>query len=144
MEVFKAKEYTIIVNNEWLKKAKALLDYELCELIIRCSKKPIVVKCYYKTTPPVSKQNSEEKQLNESNDKSDKKKDQEEQKKTAKLAYTIFISNDKLLDNIKANKEKIIPISLILKEELKEAQKFFENKPLEIKSLVTKQKKTFF
>ncbi|KAG9298903.1 hypothetical protein G9A89_015925 [Geosiphon pyriformis] len=29
MEVFEAKEYTIIVGNEWLKKAKALLDYKL-------------------------------------------------------------------------------------------------------------------
>ncbi|KAG9296635.1 hypothetical protein G9A89_002906 [Geosiphon pyriformis] len=39
MEVFEAKEYTIIVGNKWLKKAKALLDYELCELTIRCGEK---------------------------------------------------------------------------------------------------------
>ncbi|KAG9300008.1 hypothetical protein G9A89_009736 [Geosiphon pyriformis] len=57
MKVFKAKEYTIIVGNEWLKKVKALLDYKLCKLIIRCDEKPIVVKCHYWTTPPVSKQN---------------------------------------------------------------------------------------
>ncbi|KAG9289411.1 hypothetical protein G9A89_007972 [Geosiphon pyriformis] len=31
MEVSEAKEYTIIVDNKWLKKAKALLDYELYE-----------------------------------------------------------------------------------------------------------------
>ncbi|KAG9290583.1 hypothetical protein G9A89_020953 [Geosiphon pyriformis] len=45
MEVSEVKEYIIIVGNEWLKKAKALLDYELCELTIRCGEKPIVVKC---------------------------------------------------------------------------------------------------
>ncbi|KAG9297954.1 hypothetical protein G9A89_018782 [Geosiphon pyriformis] len=82
MKVFKTKEYTIIVGNKWLKKAKALLDYELCELTIRCGEKPIVVKCYYWTTPPVPKQNQKKKQSNESNDdKSNKKENQEEQKK---------------------------------------------------------------
>ncbi|KAG9293042.1 hypothetical protein G9A89_016404 [Geosiphon pyriformis] len=45
MEVSEAKEYTIIVGNKWLKKAKALLDYKVCELIIKYDKKPIVVKC---------------------------------------------------------------------------------------------------
>ncbi|KAG9304251.1 hypothetical protein G9A89_019813 [Geosiphon pyriformis] len=54
MEVSEAKKYIIIVGNEWLKKAKALLDYELCELTIRCGEKPIVVKCYYWTTPLVT------------------------------------------------------------------------------------------
>ncbi|KAG9303125.1 hypothetical protein G9A89_005083 [Geosiphon pyriformis] len=57
MKVFEPKEYTIIVNNEWLKKVKAFLDYELCELNIRYSKKPIVVKCYHWTTSSVTKQN---------------------------------------------------------------------------------------
>ncbi|KAG9288246.1 hypothetical protein G9A89_021277 [Geosiphon pyriformis] len=47
MEVSKAKKYTIIVGNEWLKKAKELLDYKLCELTIRCDKKSIVVKCHH-------------------------------------------------------------------------------------------------
>ncbi|KAG9292551.1 hypothetical protein G9A89_006922 [Geosiphon pyriformis] len=61
MEVSKAKEYTII-------KAKAVLDYELSELIIRCGEKPIVVKCHYWTTPLATKQNQEEKQSDESDD----------------------------------------------------------------------------
>ncbi|KAG9301623.1 hypothetical protein G9A89_016693 [Geosiphon pyriformis] len=38
MEVSEAKEYIIIIGNEWLKKAKALLDYELCELTIKYEK----------------------------------------------------------------------------------------------------------
>ncbi|KAG9284496.1 hypothetical protein G9A89_014100 [Geosiphon pyriformis] len=78
IEVSEAKEYTIIVGNKWLKKAKALLDYKLCELTIRCGKKPIVVKYYHWTTSLVLKQNQEEKQSNESdndenNIKADKK-----------------------------------------------------------------------
>ncbi|KAG9284788.1 hypothetical protein G9A89_003711 [Geosiphon pyriformis] len=197
MEVPKAKEYTIIVGNEWLKKAKALLNYELCELTIRCGEKPIVVKCHYWTTSLVIKQNQEEKQSDESdNDKSDDEEDQEEQEETAELTYTILTSNGKPLDNIKADKEGIIvngklicwpyynilkrtfnrkpdkkakysywcwcdkplyspsdeckscliyykdwePISLIPRKELKEVQKFFENKPPEIQSLVVEQK----
>ncbi|KAG9299083.1 hypothetical protein G9A89_020396 [Geosiphon pyriformis] len=91
MEVSKAKEYTIIVGNEWLKKTKALLDYELCELTIRCNEKPIVVKYYYWTT---SLSNDEE--------------DQKKQEETTKLAYTIFINNGKPLNNIKADKERIM------------------------------------
>ncbi|KAG9306092.1 hypothetical protein G9A89_015996 [Geosiphon pyriformis] len=47
MEVFKAKKYTIIVGNKWFKKAKTLLDYELCKLIIKCDEKFIVVKCHH-------------------------------------------------------------------------------------------------
>ncbi|KAG9291534.1 hypothetical protein G9A89_021953 [Geosiphon pyriformis] len=47
MEISKAKEYIIIVGNEWFKKAKALLDYEFCELTIRCGEKLIVVKCHH-------------------------------------------------------------------------------------------------
>ncbi|KAG9294818.1 hypothetical protein G9A89_008510 [Geosiphon pyriformis] len=90
-------------------KAKALLDYELCELTIKCGKKPIVVKCCYWTIPPVSKQNQEEEQSDKSdNDKSNGEKNQEEQEKTAELAYTIFTSNGKPLDNIKADKEEIM------------------------------------
>ncbi|KAG9291802.1 hypothetical protein G9A89_012087 [Geosiphon pyriformis] len=76
MEVSKAKEYTIIVGNEWLKKAKALLDYELCELTIRCGEKPIVVKCHYWTTPPVPKQNQEEEQSDESDDEESNKEEE--------------------------------------------------------------------
>ncbi|KAG9297822.1 hypothetical protein G9A89_000127 [Geosiphon pyriformis] len=76
MKVSEAKEYTIIVDNEWLKKAKALLDYELCELTIRCGEKPIVVKCYYWTTLLVTKQNQEEEQSDESDD--DNKSDNED------------------------------------------------------------------
>ncbi|KAG9306725.1 hypothetical protein G9A89_004434 [Geosiphon pyriformis] len=56
IEVSEAKEYTIIVSNKWLKKAKALLDYKLCELTIKCDEKPIMVKCYYWTTPLIIKQ----------------------------------------------------------------------------------------
>ncbi|KAG9304253.1 hypothetical protein G9A89_019815 [Geosiphon pyriformis] len=135
MEVSEAKEYTII-------KAKALLDYKLCELIIRCGEKLIV-------------QNQEEEQSDKSND---------DEKETAELTYTIFTSNNKPLDNVKANKEEIMqntaissmvfvpnadvinfciplePISLISREELKEVQKFFESEPPEIQSLVIKQK----
>ncbi|KAG9304254.1 hypothetical protein G9A89_019816 [Geosiphon pyriformis] len=93
IKVSKVKKYTIIVRNKWLKKAKVLIDYELCELIIRC----------------ISKQNQKEKQLDESNNnESNEEEDQKEQKKTAELAYTIFTSNGKLLDNVKANKEGIM------------------------------------
>ncbi|KAG9288441.1 hypothetical protein G9A89_015647 [Geosiphon pyriformis] len=109
MEVSEVKEYTIIVGNEWLKKAKALLNYELCKLTIRCGKKSIVVKCYHWTTPPVLKQNQEEKQSDESDDEeSNEEEEQKEQKETAELAYTTFTSNGKPLDNIKADKEGII------------------------------------
>ncbi|KAG9288695.1 hypothetical protein G9A89_004314 [Geosiphon pyriformis] len=109
MEVSKAKEYTIIVGNEWLKKAKTLFDYVLCKLTIRCSEKLIVVKCYHWTTSSVIKQNQEEKQSNKSDDnKNDEEKDQKEQEKTAKFVYTIFTSNSKLLKNVKVNKKKIM------------------------------------
>ncbi|KAG9293413.1 hypothetical protein G9A89_009137 [Geosiphon pyriformis] len=140
MKVSEAKEYTIIVGNEWLKKAKALLNYELCKLIIRC--------------------------------------EQEEPEETAKLAYTIFTSNGKPLDNVKADKEEIMvngklicwpyydilrrtfdkkpgkkakysywwhgPCAwycLILRKKLKEVQKSFENEPSEIQLLVIEQRK---
>ncbi|KAG9284850.1 hypothetical protein G9A89_003773 [Geosiphon pyriformis] len=90
MKVSEAKEYTIIVGNE-------------------CGEKPIVVKYHHWTTPLVPKQNQKKEQLNESNnDKSDNKEDQEEQKETVELVYTIFTSNGKLLDNIKADKKKIM------------------------------------
>ncbi|KAG9288625.1 hypothetical protein G9A89_006726 [Geosiphon pyriformis] len=109
MEVSEAKEYTIIVGNEWLKKTKALFDYELCKLTIRCDKKPIVVKCCHWTTPPTLKQNQKEEQLEESDDEeNDDKEEQEEQEKTVELAYTTFTSNGKPLDNVKANKKRII------------------------------------
>ncbi|KAG9288435.1 hypothetical protein G9A89_015641 [Geosiphon pyriformis] len=109
MEVSEVKKYTIIVGNKWLKKAKALLDYELCELIIRYGKKPIVVKCYHWTTPPTPKQNQEEEQLEELDDEeSNDEKEQEEQEETAELVYTIFTSNNKPLDNIKADRKGII------------------------------------
>ncbi|KAG9284311.1 hypothetical protein G9A89_007466 [Geosiphon pyriformis] len=109
MKVSEAKEYTIIVSNEWLKKAKALLDYKLCKLTIRCGEKPIVVKCCHWTTPPVPKQNQKEEQSDESdNEESNEEEEQEEQKETAELAYTTFTSNGKPLDNVKADKEGII------------------------------------
>ncbi|KAG9299275.1 hypothetical protein G9A89_013923 [Geosiphon pyriformis] len=108
MEISEAKEYIIIVDNEWLKKAKALLDYKLCKLTIRCGKKPIVIKSCHWTTPSVSKQNQEKKQSDESDDDESNNKDQEEQKETAELVYTIFTSNGKPLDNVKANKEEIM------------------------------------
>ncbi|KAG9298725.1 hypothetical protein G9A89_012793 [Geosiphon pyriformis] len=109
MEVSKAKEYTIIVGNKWLKKAKVLLDYELCKLTIRCDEKFIVVKYCHWTTPLVLKQNQEEKQSDESDDnESDEEEDQEEPKETIELAYIIFIRNDKPLKNIKADKEGIM------------------------------------
>ncbi|KAG9287831.1 hypothetical protein G9A89_017426 [Geosiphon pyriformis] len=108
MEVSEAKEYTII-------KAKALLDYELCELTIRCDEKPIVVKCHHWTTPPVPKQSPEENESDESNDEeSEEEEEQEEQKETAELAYTIFTSNDKPLDNVKTDKERIIVNSKLI------------------------------
>ncbi|KAG9288088.1 hypothetical protein G9A89_017683 [Geosiphon pyriformis] len=68
IKVSEAKKYTIIVDNEWLKKAKALFDYELCELTIKCDKKSIVVKCCYWTTLLVFKQNQKDEQSDESND----------------------------------------------------------------------------
>ncbi|KAG9294754.1 hypothetical protein G9A89_008233 [Geosiphon pyriformis] len=90
-------------------KAKALLDYKLCELIIRCDEKPIVVKYCYWTTFLVPKQSQKDEQLDKSdNEKSDKEEKKQEQKETAKLVYTTFTSNGKTLDNIKANKKKII------------------------------------
>ncbi|KAG9298705.1 hypothetical protein G9A89_012773 [Geosiphon pyriformis] len=93
IEVSEAKEYTIIIGNEWLKKAKALLDYELCELTIRY----------------VLKQNQKKEQSDESdNDESNDEEDQEEPEETAELTYTIFTSNGKPLDNIKANKKRIM------------------------------------
>ncbi|KAG9284564.1 hypothetical protein G9A89_014168, partial [Geosiphon pyriformis] len=64
--VSEVKKYTIIIGNKWLKKAKALLNYELCKLVIRCDQKPIVVKYSHWTTPPVFKQNPEVEQLNKS------------------------------------------------------------------------------
>ncbi|KAG9299998.1 hypothetical protein G9A89_009726 [Geosiphon pyriformis] len=131
MEVSEAKEYTIIVGNEWLKKAKALLDYELCELTIRCGKKPIVVKCCHWTTPPVPKQNQEEKQSDElNNEESDEEEEQEEQEETAELAYTTFTSNGKPLDNFKADKEGIIVNSkLICWPYYNILRRIFERKP---------------
>ncbi|KAG9306106.1 hypothetical protein G9A89_016010 [Geosiphon pyriformis] len=206
MEVSETKKYTIIVGNEWLKKAKALLDYELCELIIRYGEKPIVVKCCHWTTPLANKQDQEEEQSDElDNEENNEEEEQKEQKKTAKLIYTTFTSNGKPLDNVKADKEEIIvnnklicwlyydilrrifdqkpskkakycywwhgpcaqcwcnqplysssnkcklcliyyknwkPISLIPRDELKEVQKSFENKPPEIQSLIVKQRES--
>ncbi|KAG9297946.1 hypothetical protein G9A89_018774 [Geosiphon pyriformis] len=86
--------------------AKALLDYELCKLTIRCGEKLIVVKCRHWTTPPVPKQSPEENESDESNDEESEEK--EEQEETAELTYTIFTSNGKPLDNVKADKERII------------------------------------
>ncbi|KAG9290826.1 hypothetical protein G9A89_010975 [Geosiphon pyriformis] len=157
----KKKSLSIAKAIPWLKKAKALLDYKFCELTIKYGKKSIVVKCCYWTTPPVLKQNQEEEQLNESdNNESDEKKDQEEQKKTAELVYTIFISNGKLLNNVKVDKKEIMingklicwPYYDILRKTFNrkpgkkakyKVQKFFENKPPEIQSLVAEQRKPF-
>ncbi|KAG9292325.1 hypothetical protein G9A89_000799 [Geosiphon pyriformis] len=165
MEVSEAKKYTIIVGNEWLKKAKALLDYELCELTIRCGKKSFMVKCCHWTTPPAPKQNQEKEQSKESDNKESGQ--EEEQEKTVELTYIIFTSNGKPLDNPyydilrrtfdqkpgkKANdecKSCLIyykdwkPISLIPREELKKVQKSFENEPPEIQSLVVEQNEPF-
>ncbi|KAG9297675.1 hypothetical protein G9A89_011190 [Geosiphon pyriformis] len=55
MEVSKAKKYTIIVDNEWLKKAKVLLDYELCKLIIRCDSKVFNNNINSEVTPVMQK-----------------------------------------------------------------------------------------
>ncbi|KAG9303538.1 hypothetical protein G9A89_018434 [Geosiphon pyriformis] len=164
MEVSKAKEYTIIVGNKWLKKAKALLDYELCELTIRCGKKSIVIKCCYWTTPPATKQNQEEEQSDKSDNDESNNEDQKEPEKTAELAYTIFTSNGKPLDNVKANKEGIIVNGKLIcwlyynifrrtfdRKPGKKTkysywwhgllQKSFENEPSEIQSLVVEQRK---
>ncbi|KAG9295577.1 hypothetical protein G9A89_003880 [Geosiphon pyriformis] len=65
--------------------------------------------CRHWTTPPAPKQNQEEKQSDESdNEESDEEEEQEEQEETAELVYTTFTSNDKPLDNVKANKKEII------------------------------------
>ncbi|KAG9284500.1 hypothetical protein G9A89_014104 [Geosiphon pyriformis] len=167
MEVSKAKKYTIIVGNEWLKKAKALLDYEFCELTIKCGEKLIVVK--------LPKQSPEENESDESDD--EESEEEEEQEETAELAYTIFTSNGKPLDNVKADKKKIIvngklicwPYYDMLKRTFDrkpgkkakysywwhspcarcwcdkplyspKVQKSFENKPPEIQSLVVEQR----
>ncbi|KAG9306227.1 hypothetical protein G9A89_016131 [Geosiphon pyriformis] len=96
-------------------KKKALLDYELCALTIRYDEKPIVVKCHYWTTSLVTKQNQEKEQSDESdNDESDDKKNQEKQEKTAELVYTIFTSNNKPLNNVKADKKGIIVNSKLI------------------------------
>ncbi|KAG9301830.1 hypothetical protein G9A89_004509 [Geosiphon pyriformis] len=86
-------------------------------------------------------QNQKNEQLDElNNEESDDKEDQEEQKETAKLIYTIFTSNSKPLDNVKANKKEILPISLIPRKEIKKVQKSFKNKPPEIQSFAVKQR----
>ncbi|KAG9297384.1 hypothetical protein G9A89_009468 [Geosiphon pyriformis] len=154
----------------------------------------------------VLKQSQEKEQSDESDDeKSDKKDEQKKQEETTELVYTIFTSNGKLLDNVKADKEGIMvngklicwpyydilrrtfnrksgkkakysywwhglcvrcwcdkflyfpsneykscliyykdwePINLILREELKEVQKFFENKPPEIQLPVVEQRES--
>ncbi|KAG9302045.1 hypothetical protein G9A89_021089 [Geosiphon pyriformis] len=90
-------------------KAKALFDYELCKLTIRYSEKPIMVKCHHWTTPPVSKQSQEEEQSDESDNKESEEEDkQDKQEETTEFAYTIFTSNNKPLDNVKADKERIM------------------------------------
>ncbi|KAG9306005.1 hypothetical protein G9A89_009329 [Geosiphon pyriformis] len=170
MEVSKAKEYTIIVGNEWLKKAKALLDYELCKLTIRCGEKPIVVKCHHWTTLPIPKQNQEKEQLDESDDDESDDKNQEEQEETAELTYTIFTNNGKPLDNLicwlyynilrrtfdrKPGKKAKYSYwwhgpcarcwcnkPLYSPKELKEVQKPFENEPPEIQSIIVEQRES--
>ncbi|KAG9301032.1 hypothetical protein G9A89_015768 [Geosiphon pyriformis] len=114
IKVSEAKEYTIIVGNKWLKKAKVLLDYKLCKLIIRCGEKLIIVKYCHWTTLPVPKQSQEKEQL-ESDDKESKEKDeQKEQEETAELVYTIFTSNNKPLDNVKVDKKRIMVNSKLI------------------------------
>ncbi|KAG9298395.1 hypothetical protein G9A89_000394 [Geosiphon pyriformis] len=95
MEVSEAKKYTIIVGNEWVKKTKALFDYELCKLTIKCDKKPIV-------------EQKEEHSDKSDNEESDEEEKQEKQEETAKLTYTTFTSNSKPLNNVKADKKEII------------------------------------
>ncbi|KAG9294409.1 hypothetical protein G9A89_001914 [Geosiphon pyriformis] len=61
------------------------------------------------TTPPVPKQSPEENKSDESDDEeSEKEEEQEKQEETAELAYTIFTSNGKPLNNVKADKKGII------------------------------------
>ncbi|KAG9301379.1 hypothetical protein G9A89_018051 [Geosiphon pyriformis] len=68
-----------------------------------------MVKYCHWTTLLISKQNQEDEQSDKSdNEKSNEKEDQEKQKETIELIYTIFTSNSKPLDNIKANKKEII------------------------------------
>ncbi|KAG9287788.1 hypothetical protein G9A89_017383 [Geosiphon pyriformis] len=100
MEVSKAKEYTIIVGNEWLKKAKALLDYEL--YVVRNLLWLSVAIGQLPQYPSRA-----QKKMNQMNQMMEEE-EQEEQEETAELAYTIFTSNGKPLDNIKADKEGII------------------------------------
>ncbi|KAG9296824.1 hypothetical protein G9A89_002221 [Geosiphon pyriformis] len=80
MKVSEAKDYIIIIGNEWLKKVKTLLDYELCELTICSETKPIVVKCRHWTVPPevVKQQQSNN---DDNSDDSDDSEDKEEEDK---------------------------------------------------------------
>ncbi|KAG9304992.1 hypothetical protein G9A89_007395 [Geosiphon pyriformis] len=127
-----------------IKKAKALLDYELCELIIRYSKKPIMVKCYYWTTPLVLKQSQEEEQSDKSDD--DESEEKDEQKETVELVYTIFTSNGKPLDNIKADKkksclarkQKTVIGNMVLMPNIEQRELFLEEKKVDIENLLAK------
>ncbi|KAG9298524.1 hypothetical protein G9A89_018883 [Geosiphon pyriformis] len=65
-----------------------------------------MVKCHYWTTLLVLKQSQKKKQLDESDNKKSEKKDKQEE--TTELAYTIFTSNSKPLDNVKADKKRIM------------------------------------
>ncbi|KAG9297669.1 hypothetical protein G9A89_011184 [Geosiphon pyriformis] len=55
-----------------------------------------------------TKQNQEEEQSNKSDDDKSNNEDQKEPEETAKLTYTIFTSNGKPLNNIKADKKRIM------------------------------------
>ncbi|KAG9301627.1 hypothetical protein G9A89_016697 [Geosiphon pyriformis] len=133
MEVSEAKEYIIIVGNKWLKKAKALLNYKLCELTIRCDEKPIVVKCHYWTIPSIFKQNQEKKQ----SDKSDDNKKNLARKQNTIIDGMVLVPG---VGSCLIYYKDWEPISLILKEKLKKVQKFFKSEPLKIQSLVVKQR----
>ncbi|KAG9298519.1 hypothetical protein G9A89_018878 [Geosiphon pyriformis] len=65
-----------------------------------------MVKCHYWTTLLVLKQSQEKKQSDESDNKKSEKKDKQEE--TTELAYIIFTSNSKPLDNVKADKKEIM------------------------------------
>ncbi|CAG8752640.1 5914_t:CDS:2 [Gigaspora margarita] len=71
--VTEAANYAVIVENDWMRKAQARLDWEACELIIRDEDRKIRIPTeYYKPA------NIEEKTSNKNVDKSSESEEEEE------------------------------------------------------------------
>src|SRR5215204_7264683 len=82
MEVMDTDAYAIIVGNGWLKEAKALIDYETCQLTIRSIQPPVLVQCQHWT---------EKKEANEETDEeTDKDTDSEDEEEEAHVFFAIF------------------------------------------------------